>query len=185
MTATKVCSKCGEAKSFDRFNKDASTIDGMNRSCRTCISAYKSALRKANPEHAARCNARAKAWREENADRNTSRQKHYHQKNKAVRNAKSNAWKAMHPEKNKAITNKWRNENKEKITQYSKDYRAKNLLQIKERETKNVEFLTDTYVRRTFVSNGEGFSSKIVPKQLIEAKRIQLQIKRLLKERKQ
>jgi hypothetical protein len=58
----KRCSKCGERKPRDAFNKSAARKDGLQPRCKACLFAYREANR-------SRELARAQAWAAENADR--------------------------------------------------------------------------------------------------------------------
>jgi hypothetical protein len=43
--ATKRCNKCGEEKNLDEFNKNVSTADGHERTCRECMKGIRAAAR--------------------------------------------------------------------------------------------------------------------------------------------
>ena len=47
---TKKCSKCGETKSVEEFNKNATGKNGLQSQCGACMAAYSRAWRAANPE---------------------------------------------------------------------------------------------------------------------------------------
>ena len=66
----------------------------------------------------------------------------------------------------------------EKFKQRAKDYRALNLEKIKERNAAKRGHLSDSYVKRVLFPDGIPSS---VPQELIEAKRVQLQLTRYLK----
>lgn len=45
----KACTKCGETKPPDQFCRDRRMKDGLHSYCRSCMRAYASAWKKANP----------------------------------------------------------------------------------------------------------------------------------------
>jgi len=74
----KRCSKCGEVKPVENFNKNSSHRDGLRSECSQCNRNWSRAWREENREDYTR---RMKKWREENREHNIQRLKKWRQKN--------------------------------------------------------------------------------------------------------
>lgn len=61
----KQCARCGEAKSFDDFHKNASKKDGLQSYCKPCLLSRNKQWHDANPEKRARIAAK---WYDTNRD---------------------------------------------------------------------------------------------------------------------
>ena len=66
MSSTKRCTKCGEVKSLDAFNRDRKRSLGRRSRCRACQRIYDRTWREANRDRKREYN---RAWREANRDR--------------------------------------------------------------------------------------------------------------------
>lgn len=68
----KVCSKCGEEKSVEEFNKNSAKKDGLCLYCKACIRLYtlehKDAKRQYNLEHKEELANKKKVWYQKNKD---------------------------------------------------------------------------------------------------------------------
>ena len=96
----KVCTKCGEWKLLEEFNKCKRNKDGRKTICRECQKEYSKQWRENNKEHVKECN---KQWRKDNPEYNKQ-------------------WYKNNPEYSK----QWRENNKEHIKEYEKQWRENN-----------------------------------------------------------
>ena len=129
--------------------------------------------------------ARIKKWREENKDhvRETSRK--WREENKEYFYAKVEAWRLQNMERVAAKHEEWTKNNPTKVKEGTKKWRSKNPDKVKamskRAQVKRVENLTDKYINDLFKKQ-VGVTSIKVPPELIEAMRVNLFIKRKLKE---
>ncbi len=151
----KKCSKCGEVKPLSEFNKSKSRKDRHADWCKECLNIYSKAYRKANPEKILAYN---KAYRKANPEKILAYSKAYYKVNKEKLNDYSKEWAVNNPEKRKVSVNK-------------------NAL-------KNKKELSDNYVKRLFIQR-TSLTASDIPPELIEIKRQQLILKRLLKQQKE
>lgn len=75
----KVCCRCKRELSFDCFNKNKSTSDGMSRMCRDCS---KKVGKKYYEEHSDEMQQRSKLWRENHPERHKEQMRQYRENNK-------------------------------------------------------------------------------------------------------
>ena len=103
-------------------------------------------------------------------------QRKYHLKNKDERYKKSREYVLKNKDKVQ-----------EYMKKYKKEYMLKNADKIKESTRKynsiQVEELTDTYIKQ-LLTNGNSLWAKDIPKWLVEAKRDELNMKRIIKKEK-
>ncbi len=192
MTATKVCSKCGEEKPLELFYKRVDSKDGKRGACKECDKPrLQSASKKYREKYPERHAAKFKSWAERNKQYNKERWKKYAEENaeKLKEKRQKDYWDD--PEKYRQRSNKWGKQNREKINSYARiwiktrpDIRQKANEASRRATAKAIDNLTDTYVKAVIVA-GTTIPRGAIPISMIEAKRIQLQIKRFLKERKQ
>ncbi len=179
---TKVCSKCGEEKALGGFYADKSGRLGRSARCCECTK------------------AQVNAYRKSNAETIKERKRQEYLKNPAPYRERSKARYWANPGQARDYSKSWRKENPEKARVLSKRnkktqagierearYREKHLDRIRslnaERVRQGAEALSDQYVTGVICARTPLRHSDI-PLSLVEAKRVQLQIKRLLKERK-
>jgi hypothetical protein len=154
----KTCSKCGESKGLEGFYKG---------SCKYARASY------------------CKLCQKDNAIK-------YEEKVKKIKTNRAK-WCANNKEKYKSYTAKWRKENpekiaswrknnKEKIRDYNKKWREKNPDKYIDYQAKAREELKDSYILDLLKGGGE--KNIDIPQELIELKRIQLQIKREIRKQK-
>ncbi len=62
----KKCSKCGEVKPLEEFNKQKRNPDGLNYDCKICLRASKKLWREANPD---KVMASRRKWKSNNKDK--------------------------------------------------------------------------------------------------------------------
>ena len=121
----------------------------------------------------------------ERKKRDTASRRKYYLKNKARLNKKSKDW----ANKNRARTNEIcklsREKNKHKYKSVKKDWDKSHPEQVKsyakKTHKKRCSSLNDSYVSDV-VANHSSLTSKDIPQSLIEAKRVELKLKRLIKE---
>lgn len=150
---TKRCSKCGETKPLDAFNKCSARPDGLHCYCRGCATSYSASYYAANKDrvkgYATRyyeANKGGGSWRNRNA-----------------------TWRAANKDKVRAAAARYRAANKAKAAAFAAAYHA-----AARRD------LLDRYVKAT-ITRGTSIKSADVPQELVELKRVQLLIKREVK----
>lgn len=149
---TKVCAKCGEVKALDLFNKNKSTKSGLQSYCKNCMTNYN----KNNAKRIADC---GEQWRKNNAQQVA---------------IYKNIWRNDNPEKMKAAQKKYRQTSGVKRHFYIKAWRANNSIKLAHYERNRCELLVDSIIKKRL-------GIKNPPKELIELKRVQLQITRELR----
>jgi len=129
--------------------------------------------------------ARIKKWREENKDRVSETSRKWREENKEYFYAKVEAWRLQNMERVAAKHREWAKNNPTKVKEWTKKWRSKNPDKIKtmdkRAQVKRVENLTNRYINDLF-KRQVGVTSIKVPPGLIEAMRVNLFIKRKLKE---
>jgi hypothetical protein len=202
----KTCKKCGEIKALELFNKSARYVDGYSRYCKICTAEWSRRYRERHPDRLkARYQnnkeayiAKAKVWKAANPDkvkiiaekyRNTDKHKEIRQawnkanKEKLLEN--SRRWAKANPERRRQIVYKWNDKNKLHVTERCRKWRIANKEKRRTqsiiRAKKEADSLSDRYVRYSLL----GFTiADNVPKELIEAKRLEMLIKRRIKDEK-
>lgn len=130
MTATKVCTKCGEAKPLTEYRRLARSRDGHAHQCTPCRATQERAWREANKERIA---ARDRAYREANRERVLTRKRAYNETNRdqiaayreanrARRAAVKRAWDAANREHREA----YREANRERDKATARAWHAAN-----------------------------------------------------------
>ena len=150
---TKVCSKCKVEKDLGEFPKDKTKRDGLHNMCKECRHLLHAKWRADNPEKMRGYWAKARA-------NNPEKGRAQWIKWCAENPEKIRGYRAKNPEKVKASRTKWRAENPEKV----KACRAKCVLNLE-----------DPYVRGLLKLPNP-------PQELIELKRLQLQLIREIKQ---
>lgn len=152
----KTCSKCGETKPAELFYK-------KNSRCKQCFSE----IRK---QHYAdnRKEILEQCHRYYIANREKIKQQHreYVARNHEEHNKRNRNWAAANREKVKEINNKYKAKNRQKEAARSREYRAR---------------LEDGYVIIKIIRDTT-LTRSDVPPELLEAKRLQLKLKRLARE---
>lgn len=151
---TKTCTKCFSELPLDCFYSKKRGHLGKGSICIPCNKAIRKASRSVEVE----------SYYHRNKEKCKARNKEYRSNNRSMYNKLNADWAKKNPEKRKQIANKWA-----ALNPQTKAYKA-----IQNRKT--VDRISDSYVAdllRMKVSD--------IPKELIEAKRIQIQIQRYLK----
>ena len=191
----KTCSKCGEVKPLDGFHKDRTKKAGVHSSCKDCV---KEKTAKYNKNNADILRLKRVAWRTENPEKNKALRAVQYQRNIKKNRARCSDWKIKNPKKIKAYSAEYYKLNAnalkektkaeyraepEKFRAKQKSYRLENLESCNERAAAYVNAMPNTYIIR-LVSRRYGLPKELITQDLIQAKRIHLQIVRKLKELK-
>lgn len=153
---TKRCSTCSETKPISDFNKQSAAKDGIRSFCRKCQA------------------KKFKIYRQNNKEKIRIRQKSYCANSKAKRK-------------------QYRSENKQRILEQAKKYRTQNREKIRELQKKFIPIhreyvrrhrleLKDHYLRELITKGNKTFKQTKIPQSLINLKREEIKIKRLIKE---
>lgn len=178
----KQCSKCGETKALECFAPRAGALDGRRGVCRDCKRAGHKTWRDANRDHV-RAEARktakrlydaspekyraaAREWFHANREKARDMRAANYAAHAEERRAYARAYAAANPERVKEAKQAWDKAHPGKSGEYAEKARAS---------------LSDSYVKRVLFENRQ--ATTCVPQALIEAKRLQLSIKRLIKEK--
>lgn len=107
----KACSRCGEVKALDEFQRKSRNRDGRSAACRLCCNAADAARYLANPT---RVTASGAAWYAANRPRVLERRRDRHVANRTRENALTKAWRLANPERFRAAIARWRAANKDR-----------------------------------------------------------------------
>lgn len=191
----KTCSHCKAEKPLTEFHRNKSVASGYQSECKSC---RKERAAKWNVEHKGIATERSRAYREKHPDRYVAYAKKYALENKAkiseaskrrrlpiqgMLNEKSKAWKHANPEKCKDYKKRWRASNRELVNEQIKRQKERRRVHGDKYSKLERANLRDNYVKAQLCARGAIPRSNI-PNDLIEAKRLHLQIIRKLKELK-
>lgn len=110
----------------------------------------------------------------------------WYKKNKSKALANAQAWRKKNPEKRRLNKRRNRLRHPEKKLAGDRRYNERNREKRREYMRDRAAALTDGYVRFLICNSGKlRIPSAMIPQPLVEAARVNIQIKRLLKERKQ
>lgn len=190
-SAEKRCSKCGASKAIDAFQKRRESKDGRRGVCKMCDhSRMYAAGKKYAASHPERKSEAFKAWRARNAEQQRERVKAYSLKNSEALREKRKARYWADPEKYRAKSIESARNNRERVNEWRRkwiktrpDVRARSDAASRLATQRGIDTLSDAYVKAVLVGSTVGLTRKAIPQSLIEAKRVQLQIKRLIKEK--
>ena len=104
----KTCTKCGETKPLDDFNRNRSTADGRNAWCRECSAEDR---RRYYEENRDKVRERNRQYREENRDKDRERKRRYYEENR---------------DKELERQRRYQEENRDKVLEYQRRYREEN-----------------------------------------------------------
>lgn len=188
----KVCSKCRENKEVGEFGRGLRNSDGLQPHCRICRKqeAHLHYLKTKSAQ-----NARSMAWVKNNPDRAREKRLKHYERNKERLAKKSRDWREENRDKALEICKRYYLKNKEKCLARSKGWKERNKEQVKTsrlawgRNNKDKLKAQNTRIREK-LTNGVvasilGFRTSQVPSELIELKRLQIQIKREIKQQEQ
>lgn len=154
----KFCGGCCQVRPLSAFYKSSRTKDGLCTQCKACS------------------NERVKRWQKSNREKC---------------NSWVSAWRSSNPDKARVIDSKHRAANPEKISESKKrsyyKHHQKNLRRMAEYKSDHPEKLSN-YTRQNVTTLGDSYVAQklrmpldSIPKSLLEAKRVQLQLTRILK----
>ena len=155
---TKICSKCGEEKLLKEFNLQISGKYGRYSWCKICASDLN------------------KKYRKQNRDKILEYGKEYHKQNQDKRNLESKEYYKQNRDKILKYRKEYREQNQDKRKEYYKQNQDKR----KEYYKQNRDKLEDNYIKNS-LSNISGIKFKDISPELIEAKREQIKLYRLIK----
>jgi hypothetical protein len=144
----------------------AETERRANGRCKPCAIAYSAAWAKANPEKAKDSNAK---WYKANTEKANARNKAWQKANRERVNAASYAWKKAHPERMKECNAAWHEANRDN----------QNARQAEKRKA-----MPDWYIKQIIIITSSIPKQANIPAEMIEAKRVELKLNRLIKELK-
>lgn len=179
---TKVCTKCKLEIELSFFSKNKSIKSGYSNVCKKCYIKYYGS---GNAERHKKILDYAAKYAEENKEKIAIYRKKYRQ----VAKEKIAISKKKYLERNKEkifIRNKkYCEENKEQVKLSRKKYSSKPVVKQRAREFKLIQIkeLTDSYIKLLIKTKLNVENIKI-PNEMIEIVRLQIQIKRLIKEKK-
>ena len=185
MEDSKSCTRCGEVKTVSFFSKrrwtrkDGTVVEILKSQCNPCRhQAEKERI--TTPEARAKHSERTAQARRKRIDVMTAEEK---EQARERQRAWSNAWRKANPEKRKAM--KLRSRYKDILYKRSHYQEKKGELNAKCREymKEKVENLDDIYVRKVLL-RGTGLKPNQLPLALVEAKKLQLKIKRMSYEKR-
>lgn len=171
----KVCSKCRENKPVGAFHRSSREQDGLQNACKSCRSLTSKAYYTA---HSDKAKAVSAAWRAANPDKRRATHVAWYAANREKVCATQKARYAANPDKIKAINAAWNAANPEKVKAARKAWWAANPDKKKAKRAKETARLPDWQVKCLL-------NLKDAPPELIELKRLQVQIKRELKRQEQ
>jgi predicted nucleic acid-binding Zn ribbon protein len=177
----RICKKCGVEKDITLFRNSYKSDSGYYHTCLDCYNNIrrenydkKYRLKKAVQPSEKKCVVCGVLF--------TSKQK---RKKVCSNNCARKFWIKNNPERNKEIAQKWYSSNKQKYNIIRNNTRSKNILRYKKIEKNNNDkarlMLLDGYVKQRLVSVGVNNPTN----EMIEQKRLQLMIKRKIKQLKQ
>ena len=164
----KYCPKC--MAETDRY---------ANGECKPCVKAYGAAYRAANREKE---RARKAAWCAANTEKVKARKAAWHAANREKERARHAARYAENTERVKARMKAWYAENTERGKAIMKAWYAENIEKVKARHAAYRAGIPDKYVENIIYKNNKLLKQVQIPPEMIEAKRAEIKLKRLIKE---
>lgn len=184
----KKCGKCGVVKSLSDFYKGISP-------CKACQAAYAKAYYARKPEIQAVRRTCVRCWKTKLISAFNVKpqaackecinmyQAEYREKNKERRKTEGRERYQTHGDIIRAKALAFREKNRDEINARQREYAKQEFVAERDRELRRLysEKLTDAYVKRT-VSRHSLLNAEDIPHTMVEAKRIQLLIKRKIKD---
>lgn len=160
----KTCTKCGVWKGFGEFNRRATSADGLQYKCRDCQAEYRAAWYATNRESEI---AKVRAWQACHRDLVTAYAKASYGRRRGAHQAANREWKRNNPERHKELQRNWA---------------ARNPDCRRRAAAKAAATLSDGYIRSVIAAHGSGLKKSEIPTELVEFKREQLRLHRLLRD---
>lgn len=153
---TKVCSKCGEEKTVDNFDRNKGCKYGVRNCCKQCMKKY----REDNKDSIAEGKRR---YYEEHKKEVLNKCKKYREEHKEEKAEYDKKYREEHKEEIKEYKKNYYEENKEEIAVKTKNYREDNKEKIAKRKKiyyeENKEGIVD-YKKKYYKNNKEKISEK-------------------------
>ena len=158
----KVCSKCGEEKESECFNKNNAVKSGLYSHCKSCRKEYIRKYYLSIKEKAKKYN---KEYQGKNKEKIKIKSKNYRQKNKERINQKRReSYSKLSKEEKKKLfktNNEWQRKNRDYLNKYAREYRQKNKQKVqaivckstKKRLKKDVTFRLSHSIRCSISSS--------------------------------
>lgn len=206
----KPCRVCGVVKSIHDFKRHSDRPDGHDSRCRQCRNEAQRRRLAEDAGYRDAVNAKQRQWRADNPDtvrrhdatrltrrklnpgekarRQAERRRAAERQGKSYRTraeiqAEISRKRALKAPPRKRDPSPY-GSTPEGQRRKAKDYYTAKRDEVLSRKRRGRDSLADWYIAKLLLDGLEArFSSKIIPKPLIEAKRVQVQIKRLIKER--
>lgn len=180
----KACSHCHTRKPADRFYRDRRSKDGLCSRCKECSSKIAAAWCKANPD---RRKSVHDAWRERNRDHVRRLMAEAYKRNADKIKKRSAEWAKNHPGAVQENRKRWVKINLNRIRQIKNAWKKRNPEYSKQYQAQQRETLSDAAVRRVLLTMfwraGVYVPARSIPAKLVNAKREQIKLLRLLKEK--
>ena len=184
---TKKCGKCGVVKSLSDFYKGISP-------CKACLAAYAKAYYAEKHSVVAVRRTCTRCWRTKLVDafgKSLTACKEclnvyhaeYREKNKERRKAEGRERYKIYGHTRRAYSAEYRQAHRDELNARQRAYAKQQDRVERDRELRQAyaEKLTDAYVRRA-ISKGSPLKPRDIPQAMVEAKRVQLQIMRRIKD---
>lgn len=177
---SKTCNICRVEKPITDFHKSKSQKFGVTSICKICACAKakewklnnpdKVLINRKKPTEVLKNRERAKEWAKNNPEKYKERQDKYRIENADALKAKKSNYQKENWDARKNYHKKWCNKNQKHVRTYCKTQLA--------RSRKNLD---DWYIR-SMLSQNSTLKSSDIPQGLVEAKKEQIKIKRLINE---
>lgn len=175
----KTCNKCRRTMPIDCFGRDRQRPDGHLNSCKDCRNKAERTRRsdltdEERQRRKLKRNQRDRAKYKKLPDEVKEKRRQYRfewrENNREKWRSMRKAWRDKNPDKCREMGMRWQKDNPEKVAGYRRKAR---------------EELRDSYIKQRIVHQSEGLlSTSDIPQILIETKRAELQITRILKQKK-
>ena len=132
-------------------------------------------------------NAYAREWKKRNPEKTKAHRRAYYLKHKEKKLAYTRKYQELNKEALYLKKAKWRVDNKEVLKAKDKEYRKLNKAKIQvgknewKKNNRGIVVQSGSYIKN-MLRQGTNIAAGDIPQELVEAKRLQLQIKRYLKE---
>lgn len=130
----KRCTKCGEFKPREAFNRRAASSDGLQYECKACRLDYNRAWIAANEDHYRQYQ---ELYRAQHAERTRERVRKWRNGNRVRVREYNKRWKKEHPERARETarrgTQAYRDRNRDLVREKDRDYKRKMRLEHPER----------------------------------------------------
>lgn len=176
---TKVCSKCLNEKHSIDFYKHKLTKSGLRSECISCSLRKGKEYKAKNKQKIAQY---TKKYYSENKEKFRDLYKEYVVKNKEKTAERHKKYRARNKGKLQYLRKKYYSANKEKAAEYAKKYYSENKNKFTGYRKKAQSELRGSYLRQIIIKSNPTLKQAQIPQSLINLKREEIKIKRLIKE---